>query len=169
LIENLVAEAVDGRAGRTAIDLYAGAGLFAIQLAKRFNRIVGVESDRCAAEFARQNAKENGVTNLEIVTANAESWLGPYLKSRASAIDLVLLDPPRGGASQVAAALAETPSPKVVYVSCDPVTLARDLKKLLGGGYQIEDIIAFDLFPQTYHVETVVKLTQSMDNSGAAS
>jgi len=169
LLEGLVAEAVEGRAGRTAVDLYAGAGLFALQLAKRFNRVVGVESDRRASEFALRNADQNGVRNLEFVTATAESWLGPYLKSKANAIDLVLLDPPRGGASQVVAALVEAPPPKLVYVSCDPVTLARDLKKLLGGGYQIEDIIAFDLFPQTYHIETVVKLTQSLADSGTAS
>jgi len=168
LIDNLVTEAVKDLGGVTAIDLYAGAGLFAIQLAKRFEKVVAVESDRRAAEFARDNARANGATNVEFVMANAEAWMagGALRRHRAgsAAIDLVLLDPPRGGAGPVVAALAHEAPSKVVYVSCDPVTLARDLKGLLGARYQIEDIIAFDLFPQTYHVETIAKLARTAES-----
>src|SRR5262249_39786381 len=99
LIDDLVAEAVKDLGGVTAIDLYAGAGLFAIQLAKRFEKVVAVESDRRAAEFARDNARANGATNIEFVTANAEAWMAGgalrRLRAGSAVIDLVLLDPPR--------------------------------------------------------------------------
>src|SRR5262249_37744063 len=134
LIDDLVAEAVKDLGGVTAIDLYAGAGLFAIQLAKRFEKIVAGQSHRRAAEFARDNARANGATNIEFVTANAEAWMAGgalrRLRAGSAVIDLVLLDPPRGGASRVVAALAHEAPAKIVYVSCDPVTLARDLKRL---------------------------------------
>lgn len=141
--------------GRLALDLYAGVGLFAIPLARRFERVVAVEGNQRAADYARRNARENGAPNVEVVVEPVERWLA----GAAEGADLAVLDPPRTGLGRDgAAALARLAPSRIVYVSCDPATLARDARVIVDAGYTIESVEAYDLFPQTYHVEAIAKL-----------
>ncbi|HEV7860303.1 MAG TPA: class I SAM-dependent RNA methyltransferase [Pyrinomonadaceae bacterium] len=144
--------------GATAVDLYCGAGLFTLPLARRFTRVTGVEASAHAVAYARRNLSDAGLTNASVHSATVSSWLkehGPAL----APVDYLLLDPPRTGAEEgaIAGILLSRPQ-RIAYVSCDPATLARDLKQLLSGGYHLDTITAFDMFPQTHHVETVTHL-----------
>ncbi|MFS8087423.1 MAG: class I SAM-dependent RNA methyltransferase, partial [Acidobacteriota bacterium] len=158
--------------GKTAVELYCGVGLFTLPIARRFSQVIAVESDPAAAKFARASLAGAGLTNTEVSTREVGVWLDEVKRhdlSRLSAesarairnqIDFVLLDPPRVGAeSRVLAGLLGLKPRKISYVSCDPATLARDLKKLIAGGYHLDSISAFDMFPQTHHIETVVNLS----------
>ncbi|HEX5736278.1 MAG TPA: class I SAM-dependent RNA methyltransferase [Blastocatellia bacterium] len=155
LLEDFVKEATADYSGHFAVDLYAGVGLFTLQLARSFDRVIGVESDSRAARFARQNIADNKLTNVEFHNTRVESWL----RGLNSVPDLMLLDPPRAGAAQAVDEIAKLKPARIAYVSCDPATLARDLRKLVDARYRLSSVVAFDLFPQTYHVETVAKLT----------
>lgn len=162
LLDDLIDEAVDNRSSRSedlAVDLYAGVGLFTIQMARLFKRVIGVESDPGTAQFALNNIGANEVANVEFHTGSVEAWLKRYIDAESARPDLVLLDPPRSGAADSIALVAQLKSSRITYVSCDPTTLARDLRVLLDSGYELSRITAIDLFPQTYHVETVVALT----------
>jgi 23S rRNA (uracil1939-C5)-methyltransferase len=171
LVSQLIDAAIGDATGATALELYCGVGLFTLPLAHRFSRVIGVESDAAAAAFARDTLAQAGLVNTEVAIRDVGVWLddvkGHDLSrlTEASAaaiqgrIDFVLLDPPRTGAeSRVIAGVLGLEPQRISYVSCDPATLARDLKKLIAGGYQIESLVAFDMFPQTHHVETVVQL-----------
>jgi 23S rRNA (uracil1939-C5)-methyltransferase len=158
LLEDFVKEATANRSGKLALDLYAGVGLFTLQLARSFERVIGVESDPRAANFARRNISANNVANVEFHNSRVESLL-KALNSQQAAPDFVLLDPPRAGAADAIEGIASLKPSRVTYVSCDPATLARDLRKLLDAGYSLSNAVAFDLFPQTYHVETIATLT----------
>jgi 23S rRNA (uracil1939-C5)-methyltransferase len=161
LLEALVGEALDDYSGRVAIDLYAGVGLFSLPLARRFNRVVSVESDAEAARFARQNIKVNQMANVESRHARVEQWLADFAAqagAETEPVDLLLLDPPRAGAAAALAGIIALRPTRIVYVSCDPTTLARDLRRLLDAGYALDRVTGVDLFPQTYHVETVAHL-----------
>ena len=160
LLDDLIAEAVGDEAGTVALDLYAGVGLFTIQLASRFTRVIGVEADSGAAEFARQNIRENHATNVEFHNGKVELWLNNYLDSKGPSPDFLLLDPPRTGAADAISKIVKLNPARVTYVSCDPATLARDLRMLIDSGYELSRIAAVDLFPQTYHVETVAALVR---------
>jgi len=155
LLPPLIEFALSDAAGNAALDLYCGVGLFTLPLARRFARVTGVEANPVAAKFARRNLQRAGLENARVITAGVAEWIS----AKPLQTDFVLLDPPRAGAeSVVIKAIVESRAERVSYVSCDPATLARDLKKLIGGGYAIESLAAFDLFPQTHHVETVVRL-----------
>lgn len=159
LLEALVDKAIAEGSGAMAIDLYAGVGLFTIRLARRFGKVIGVESDRPATRFARENIAANNLTNVRFYNARVEQWLTEFTSRRkAPSPDLVLLDPPRAGAAEAVAQIAVLKPQRISYVSCDPTTLARDLRKLLDSGYKLEGVTAIDLFPQTYHIETVALL-----------
>ena len=160
LLEELVDESAGAESGDVAIDLYAGVGLFTIQLARRFNRVIGVEADTVAAEFARENISTNQLTNVEFHNSAVEIWLNNLIETKSPPPDLLLLDPPRNGAAEAIAHIVEANPSRIVYVSCDPTTLARDLRVLLNSGYELSRITAIDLFPQTYHVETVAALAR---------
>jgi 23S rRNA (uracil1939-C5)-methyltransferase len=144
--------------GETAIDLYCGAGLFTLPLARRFTRVTGVEASAHAVAYARRNLSDAGLTNASVQSATVSSWLKEHSPALAP-VDYLLLDPPRTGAEEgaIAGILLLRPQ-RIVYVSCDPATLARDLKQLLNGGYHLDTIAAFDMFPQTHHVETITHL-----------
>jgi 23S rRNA (uracil1939-C5)-methyltransferase len=194
LLEPLIAAAIGDAKGQTAIDLYCGVGLFTLPLARRFARVIGVEANPLATDFARRNTTDfarrdfawvssptedwgsRGSTpteregvgvagdlgelpGVEIVTARVGDWLNQPGRS-LGAVDFLLLDPPRTGCENrdIAGILALRPL-RISYVSCDPATLARDLKKLIAAGYSLDSIAAFDMFPQTHHVETVARLT----------
>jgi len=171
LLPQLIDTAIGEASGETALDLYCGVGLFTLPLARRFKHVVGVESVPTAASFARENLANARLTNAEVAIRDVGVWLDDVKRhdlsklSESSAtalqgqIDFVLLDPPRTGAeSRVIAGVLGLRPQRISYVSCDPATLARDLKKLIAAGYNLASISAFDMFPQTHHVETVVHL-----------
>ncbi|MFL6216096.1 MAG: class I SAM-dependent RNA methyltransferase [Blastocatellia bacterium] len=163
LLERLIAEALNDYAGQTAIDLYAGVGLFTLPLARRFNRVIGIESDREAAHYARHNIAANDIGNIKYHQARVEQWLGEFIAQPSDArtpVDLLLLDPPRAGAAAALDAILGLQATHIAYVSCDPTTMARDLRRLLDGGYTLDRVTGVDLFPQTYHIETVAHLRQ---------
>lgn len=146
--------------GGTALDLYCGAGTISLCLAKRAARVIGAEIVPEAVENARANAARNGVKNAEFICADAGE-AAKELKNRGMTPDVIVVDPPRKGLE--AAALEQIASmhpPRLTYVSCDPATLARDLKRLTELGYRAEKAVAVDMFPRTSHVETVVLLSK---------
>ncbi len=159
LVEELVQVVVGEARGKLAVDLYAGAGLFTLHLARRFDQVYAVEGNRIAASHGVNNARANGLTNVHIEAISVEAWLkykAPLLKQP----DLVVLDPPRAGAGQqVIERLVAFAPLMITYVSCDPTTLARDLRLLIESGYRICSLTALDMFPQTFHVETVAQLS----------
>lgn len=148
-------------ATRKAIDLYCGVGLFTVPLARRFEQVVGVEAQPRAAEFAAQNAIDAGVDNVRIETLPVERWLENAYRTHGR-VPFVLLDPPRTGlpAPALRGLLRMRPQ-RISYVSCDPATLARDIKTFLGSGFELLDLAAVDMFPQTHHVETVAHLERT--------
>jgi 23S rRNA (uracil1939-C5)-methyltransferase len=158
LVEELVRVAIGEAQGKVAVDLYAGVGLFTLQLARRFEQVYAVEGNRAAANHGVENARANGLSNVRYEAISVEAWL----KYKAAALpgpDLVLLDPPRAGVGpQVIERLAAIAPPAITYISCDPATLARDLRLLLDHRYHIVSLTALDMFPQTFHVETVAQL-----------
>jgi 23S rRNA (uracil1939-C5)-methyltransferase len=140
------------RGGETVLDLYSGVGLFSAFIAPIAGRVIGIEAYAPAVSDAAENLDE--FANVEIYQAAAEDVL-PSLNLSA---DAVVLDPPRAGcAPEVVDALIRTGATRIVYVSCDPATLARDAKRLVAGGYALDWVQPLDMFPQTYHVECVAK------------
>ena len=161
LLGSLVDFALADASGENCLDLYCGVGLFTLPLARRFGNVVAVESNPMATRFARRNLQHAGLTNVRAITATVTDWFRSDM-SKVGPVDFILLDPPRAGAeSAVIKGILDLRPKQISYVSCDPATLARDLKKLLADGYVIDAIAAFDLFPQTHHVETVVRLTKT--------
>ncbi|MDQ3045127.1 MAG: hypothetical protein M3R06_08260, partial [Chloroflexota bacterium] len=140
------------------LDLYCGVGLFTLPLARRLRRVIGVEAYPPAAAFALRNLAEAGLTNTQIKTARVGAWLAQRA-ARPSAIAFALVDPPRAGLERdTLAALTKLAPTRIAYVSCDPATLARDLRHLLAHGYTLSGLTAFDLFPQTHHIEAIAHL-----------
>ena len=155
LVDRLIEEAVREYSGETALDLYAGVGLFALPLAKRFKSVVAVESGIGAARDMEVNAGRAEV-QVDIQRARVED----ALRTQTRAPDFVLADPPRAGLGKIGAMhLERIAPPRITIVSCDPATLARDLAAM--PSYKIERLTLIDLFPQTYHLETVVHLVRS--------
>ncbi len=160
LIDDLVSVVTGNAGGDLALDLYAGVGLFSAALAGSFRHIFAVE----ASQTAHGDLVQNVPANVKAVGARTEDYLrSDDLRSRPvrNRTDLVVLDPPRAGAGKaVIRSLVELGAPRVRYVSCDPATLARDLAPLLAAGYHIEEAHLFDLFPQTFHIESVMLLAR---------
>jgi 23S rRNA (uracil1939-C5)-methyltransferase len=135
--------------------LYAGVGLLSMPLARRFREVTAVESGAGAVRDLEFNASRAGLSNLRAVARTAEEYLAQLEK----APDFVVLDPPRTGLGKaVVARLAELRPRQITIVACDPATLARDLAGLVAAGYRVEGMTLVDLFPQTYHLETAVRL-----------
>lgn len=144
--------------GETALDLYAGVGLFTLPLARRFEHVVAVEGNAASTSYARRNLSDAGLSNARVETAAVGTWLA-HNAERLGSVDFILLDPPRAGAEPEALRAIIALNPRhISYVSCDPATLARDLLALTSASYRLASIHAFDMFPQTHHVETVVHL-----------
>ncbi|HEU0012725.1 MAG TPA: TRAM domain-containing protein [Longimicrobium sp.] len=149
LLEAHVLERAGEVAGLRVVDAYCGIGLHARRFARAGARVVGIELDADAVAEARRASPDGA----EFVEAPVEAAITPHLPA-----DLVVLNPPRAGiAAEVAEALAAAPSRRIVYISCNPATLARDLKRM-AAAYRLEHVRCFDLFPQTAHVETVAVL-----------
>ncbi len=144
--------------GKTILDLYCGMGNFSIPLALAGGTVTGIEWNRESIKWAGINAETAGITASFFAADVAES-LRQLVKDRAL-VDLIVLDPPRKGIAEAAALLAELNPEKIIYISCDPATLARDLTTLDGAGYATIKLIPVDMFPQTHHIETVALLEQ---------
>ncbi|MDQ3653951.1 MAG: class I SAM-dependent RNA methyltransferase [Chloroflexota bacterium] len=145
------ARAADG----VVLDLYCGVGLFTLPLARRFKRVVGVESFKPAVTYAEENLENAGLKNARFVTAPVEYWLAGD-RSPLGRVALAVFDPPRTGAgTQAVANLAKLKPAHVVAVSCDPATFSRDIRGLMDAGYEVVSVKGFDMFPQTHHVEIV--------------
>lgn len=158
LIESLIDTAISGANGKIALDLYCGVGLFTLPLAKNFEKVVGVEAFSRAVDYAERNAENARLENVEFHREPVGDFLAENLEEFEN-IDFVLLDPPRAGTEKGTIENILKLKPKEIsYVSCEPSILARDLKDLIAGGYKIESIIALDMFPQTHHIETIVRL-----------
>lgn len=143
----------------TVVDLYCGTGTISLVMARKAARVIGAEIVAPAVENARDNARKNGFENAEFLCADAGE-AAQELSRRGIQPDVICVDPPRKGISaQVIESIAAMAPDRVVYVSCNPATLARDLKLLEEQGYAAEKAEAFDLFPRTPNVETVVLLT----------
>jgi 23S rRNA (uracil1939-C5)-methyltransferase len=155
LTDELVKNVTAGRSGTLALDLYAGAGLFSAVLNREFKTVIAVESSPTSYADLRYNSP----ANVKAVRATVEQYLnnaGDKLRP-----DLVVVDPPRGGLGRkVIAGLLKGESPRITYVSCDPATLSRDLGHLLQSGYRVDQAHLIDLFPQTYHLESVFHLAR---------
>lgn len=142
----------------TVIDIYCGTGTISLYMAKRAAQVYGIELAGPAVEDAKKNAKLNGCVNAEFIEGDAKNVLPDLLKAGVRP-DVVLLDPPRAGCDEkVLSAIAVAVPKRIVYVSCNPASLARDLAHLTGRGYAVLKVQPFDMFPMTVHVETVVLL-----------
>lgn len=154
---------------RHLVDVYCGVGFFGIELAGEVESFAGVEYDRQAIKAARNNAAAHGVTNGEFISGTAEEVL-PQLLDRFQAEETTaLLDPPRKGCLPVTIETLRRVKPRqIIYVSCHPATMARDLKRLCDDRYQLRRIIPLDMFPQTQHVECVADLrtVESVSHAG---
>lgn len=156
LIDALVQEALGDAEGKYAVDLYAGVGLFSMALAERFQKVDAVEATRAAYRDLERNTLQNR-TNLFVANTSAEE----FMRNLNGAPVLIVADPPRAGLGrEVTNELIRVSAPRLTLISCDPSTLARDLGKLLRS-YRIERLTLIDLFPQTYHFETVAQLQRS--------
>ncbi|MCS6845878.1 MAG: 23S rRNA (uracil(1939)-C(5))-methyltransferase RlmD [Caldilineales bacterium] len=159
----LAAEMLAPQGHETLLDAYCGVGLFGLSLADQVGHVVGIEESEAACEDFAWNARD-----LDNVTLH-EGPVEQVLAVLDEPVDLALLDPPRSGAGpEVVRHLARLGVPRLLYVSCDPATLARDAKLLLAAGYRLEQVQPVDLFPQTFHVETLALFTRPQEENRAA-
>ena len=157
----LVKTAAGNVAGEQVVDVYCGVGVFSLALAAVGAKVIGVELVEAAIEAARRNAEENALSGLVFHAGDARKVLAEVLPAGLSPKVLVL-DPPRAGAGgKVMRRIARACPERIIYVSCNPTTLARDLVELRAFGYRITSVQPIDLFPQTYHVESVVALDRT--------
>lgn len=156
----LAAEAAGLSGKETVLDLYCGTGTIGLSMADKAAQIIGVEIVAPAVEDARRNAEENHITNARFLCADAAE-AAAQLKTEVVRPDVVILDPPRKGCdAALLSTVAEMAPERVVYVSCDPATLARDLGRFGELGYKAEEVTPVDMFPRTPHVETVVLMSR---------
>lgn len=144
----------------TVVDVFCGIGTISLLIAKKAKQVVGIEIVKEAIVDAKQNARENGIENVEFICADAEEAF-PKIASSGKKIDAVMLDPPRKGCDEKTLnAIINAKIEKVVYVSCNPATLARDCRLLCDNGYEIKSVQPVDMFPHSGHVETVCLLSR---------
>jgi 23S rRNA (uracil1939-C5)-methyltransferase len=165
MLDNLISEvcalAKDSGTG-SALDLFAGVGLFTLPLASRFQSVVAVERSAAACSLCTLNVKAAGFANIRTVCADVAAWMNAMSSIAPPAFDLLVLDPPRAGVgATVMNQIREWGPETILYVSCDPQTLCRDVSLLAGHGYEIDFIEGLDLFPQTYHFETILRLRRT--------
>jgi 23S rRNA (uracil1939-C5)-methyltransferase len=161
-LADLIRQCLNLTGDETIIDAYAGVGTFAVMLAPYAKKVIAIEESGAAIKDARINVRD--IINVELLEARTESVL-PHLGRLA---DAIIIDPSRTGCHPSALkTLNFYPPKKLIYVSCNPETLARDLRVLTHGPYELEDVTPVDLFPQTYHVESVASLRYSLDKEKA--
>jgi 23S rRNA (uracil1939-C5)-methyltransferase len=156
----LAAEAAQLTGQETLLDLYCGTGTIGITMADQVRELIGIESVEPAVEDARRNAQRNHVSNARFYAARAEELL-PQMAEAGQRADVAILDPPRGGCEKpLLDAVCRIAPKRIVYVSCNPATLARDAAILCQNGYRVEYAQPVDLFPMTEHVETVCLMSR---------
>jgi len=164
LLELLAGRIVERlRGARRVVDLYSGVGTFAVLLSKNGTATTGVETSQHAVDESAANAAHNGVTNAAFECATAAHALaGERGRSLLAGVDAVILDPPRKGCEEgVLAPLAASAVPTILYVSCNPATLARDAAILASSGYSLRSVQPFDMFPRTGHVEALAEFERA--------
>lgn len=153
LYNKVVEYAIKNEKKDNLVDLYCGTGTIGIYLSKYFNNIIGIELNKQAVEDAKENAKINSVNNIEFYAGDVGKIINDQIKA-----DVIVVDPPRSGLDKrTKDILLKIKANKIVYVSCNPLTLARDIKEL-DNGYELGDITLVDMFPNTHHVESVCVL-----------
>ena len=153
-------ELLDLSGGERVADVYCGIGTITLMLAEHAKEVIGIECVPEAISDANRSAAENGIANAKFICGNAEDVL-PRLVFGGTKLDCAVIDPPRKGCDEaVLKALAQSGVSRIVYISCNPATLARDCRMLADIGYRVEKIQPVDMFPWTYHVETVVLLSR---------
>jgi 23S rRNA (uracil1939-C5)-methyltransferase len=146
----------------SALDLFSGVGLFSLPLARQFEKVVAVENSPASSRLCISNASAAGLGNIQVVCADASAWMDADESSGSGTFDLIVLDPPRIGAGTAVMDNIRRWAPAtILYVSCDPQTLCRDIAELTPRHYKIDCIRGLDLFPQTFHFETVVRLKRN--------
>ena len=160
VLYRLAVEAAHLTGKETVLDAYCGIGTIGLTAADRCKQVLGVEVNRDAVQDAIGNARHNGVRNARFVAADATAWMLDAARQGLKA-DVVFMDPPREGSTpQFLTSLARLAPRRVVYVSCNPETLARDLAQLTALGYRTQEITPVDMFPHTEHIETVCALSK---------
>lgn len=158
LIPALLEATLADSGGGTALDLYSGVGLFSLPMSHTFELVIAVEDNPESVRYARQNALENGRANIRHRTMSVRHFLRDLSNTD---VDFVVLDPPRAGTERdTMENLIRLEVPGISYVACEPSVLARDLRRFIERGYAVDSVTAIDLFPQTHHVETVVRLSK---------
>jgi 23S rRNA (uracil1939-C5)-methyltransferase len=148
------------RGGEHVLDLCCGIGNFTLPLARRAGKVIGIESVQSSIDDARINAEENGIRNVEFMCDTVRRGL-KWLLQRKERADVIVLDPPRAGMVKRAMERVIEFSPKkVIYISCNPTTLARDLAMLREGGYSLHRLQPIDMFPYTHHIETIAEMVK---------
>ncbi len=165
MISELVSRVCDAAAtagSGAVLDLFSGAGLFSLPLARHFSAVTAVENSPGSTRLCLRNVSGAKLQNIQVVCADVSEWLQSQLDSHPHSYDLIVLDPPRAGAGpEVMRQIVKLAPPKIVYVSCDPQTLVRDLAAISPAEYAITQVEGLDLFPQTYHFETIVQLVRN--------
>ena len=157
VLYNTIIELLQPQKQDTLLDMYCGTGTIGISLCNHVKHVVGVEQVESSVENAKNNAKINNIDNVEFFAKSVEDWI----KQNDKNFNSIVIDPPRAGLSYsvIEHILFLNPN-KIIYVSCNPSTLARDLKIIIESNkYKVEKVCPVDMFPQTYHIETVVLLT----------
>ncbi|GGY65083.1 23S rRNA (uracil(1939)-C(5))-methyltransferase RlmD [Cellvibrio zantedeschiae] len=137
------------------LDLFCGIGNFTLPLARKCAEVIGIEAVDSMVQRGRENASKMGITNVQFMAANLLTMTEHRLNQTCGKIDAVLLDPPRDGAKEIIDKLPQLSPKRIVYVSCNPATLARDAKVLVAAGYQLDSVGVLDMFPHTAHVESM--------------
>jgi 23S rRNA (uracil1939-C5)-methyltransferase len=149
--------AVLAQGSRGILDLYCGSGNFSIPLARSAQRVLAVEWSTALVAQGRASASLNGADNIEFMAMDVRKAL-EELRNKREVVDAVVLDPPREGAKESAPLIPGLQARRIIYISCNPTTLARDLKPLVQSGYDLKGLRLFDMFPQTFHIESVALL-----------
>ena len=163
VLYNKVSEYAGLTGTETVIDAYCGIGTISLFLSKKAKAVYGVEIVEQAIEDAKENARLNDVENTRFILGEAETEI-PKLYEQGIKADVVIVDPPRKGCDiRLLEVITKMSPKKLIYVSCNPSTLARDLKYLVEHGYSVKEVQPVDMFPQTVHVESITKLIK-IDN-----
>jgi 23S rRNA (uracil1939-C5)-methyltransferase len=158
----LVGELSVNKGRDCALDLFSGAGLFSLPLARQYGKVTAVEGAPAVSRLCTANAAAAGFRNIQVVCSDAAFWMKSEASSACGTLDLIVLDPPRTGAgAEVMEQIKRQAPVTIIYVSCDPQTLSRDLACISPRDYRIDFVEGMDMFPQTYHFETVVRLARN--------
>ena len=157
LIERVVGWA-DPSGRENVVDLFCGSGNLTLPLAQRAGKVWGVDQDERAVKNAAENARKNQLENCLFIPATASAGIRRIL-AETDSVDVVVLDPPRAGAKDVLDAIVRMRPRKIIYVSCEPPTLGRDLRRLGEMGFRLRRVQPLDMFPHTYHIEVIAELS----------